>query len=173
VKTQILFLGAAAALCLAACGDDETGGGTTGNTGNTGNTATGGTGNTGGSSGGTGNTGGATGGTGNAGGGAGECADEATNAECRSCCADENPAGTTVLQGLVFQSCGCTAGGTCETECMDDPACDDPTTPPAQACQDCINGIGSTDACATSQIATCSADPDCAAALMCILSCPS
>jgi hypothetical protein len=182
MKTSTLSVIAALAACgilsFAACGDDSGTGDPGGNNTNTGaGDPGGGTNNTGAGNVGGNNVGG-DGQGGNGQGGRGEggtavvCSDLATTAECRSCCADQEPAGIAELQGLVLASCGCADGATCTDECQQDAACTNPGQMPGQACADCVNSVAQADPCTLNALQQCAPDPECGPALQCVASCP-
>lgn len=139
-------------VAVVACGDSgsSTGSGGAGSGGGT-TTSTGGAAGTGGST---------TNGSGGGGGGVD--------------CETEFAAGYEELAGLVYQYCGCTAGGACEAECLTaaDPACDDPPGTPGTACQTCVAaeadmGAGSTCVATAAFSTECSGSADCSAFVTC------
>ncbi len=104
----------------------------------------------------------------------GDCSAAGDTAACRTCCAQEYPEGTLMLQSLVAKGCGCAPGAPCDADCLGQAYCNQANGLPADgsACESCINSIGTTESCALSQIGTCQANVDCAESLSCILSCP-
>jgi hypothetical protein len=97
---------------------------------------------------------------------------------CDDMCRAQHPAGFMVLNEQVVQSCGCTAGAACATQCMSETAC---TTkmglpPSGDPCDMCIQaegakGVQSSCAASAALGMTCKNNTDCNALIMCETAC--
>ncbi len=100
-----------------------------------------------------------------------------TGMTCTQTCESMHQSGYMILEASVIKQCGCTTGGPCATQCMNDAACANPPGAPTGACDTCLQmeaakGAGSACSLTAATTGACKADADCSALVTCILQCP-
>jgi len=104
--------------------------------------------------------------------GGGPCADSSdcsqceSQASCLTCCDKADPLAKAKSTSLLLDACVCASPNmACSSVCMQNgqppSLCADPPGLVSLACQDCVLGLASSEACVQSAAASCEADPKC------------
>jgi hypothetical protein len=94
------------------------------------------------------------------------CGEQADQSDCASCCNTDHAAGNAYLWDALV-SCACSSGGPCVANCASE-ACAGADVTEGDACDTCLNdSLSSSGACEGPVLASCDADADCLADVVC------